>query len=140
MKLAQNHHWPVTVEEAIALQQTLRQQVITTDQLGTIQYVAGVDAAYQETDGMTKAAVAVLSFPDLQLRETAIAICPTTFPYKPGFPISSFRKTDNSPRFNPLRRTRNCPSPSVWFSLPSGSFNRYSHDWSRKNYTNWSTC
>lgn len=90
MKIHQLHEWPITVEEAIALQQTLRKQVITADQLGAVQYVAGVDAAYQETDGMTKAAVVVLSFPDLQVRESAIAFSPTTFPYKPGF--LSFRE------------------------------------------------
>ena len=39
---------------------------------------------------ITKAAVAVLSFPDLELVETAISSCPTTFPYIPGF--LSFRE------------------------------------------------
>jgi len=36
------HAWPLTVEEAIAIQQ-LRGEIITSDQLEPVQYVAGVD-------------------------------------------------------------------------------------------------
>lgn len=44
-----------------------------------------------EADGtISRAAVAVLSFPDLQLQETSIARRPTSFPYIPGF--LSFRE------------------------------------------------
>ena len=44
-----------------------------------------------EADGtISRAAVAVLSFPSLQLQESAIARRPTTFPYVPGF--LSFRE------------------------------------------------
>ncbi|NEQ88389.1 MAG: deoxyribonuclease V, partial [Moorea sp. SIO2I5] len=44
----------------------------------------------EEDGAISQAAVAVLSFPDLQLRENAIARRPTTFPYVPGF--LSFRE------------------------------------------------
>ena len=44
-----------------------------------------------EADGtISRAAVAVLSFPDLQVIETTLAYRPTTFPYIPGF--LSFRE------------------------------------------------
>lgn len=90
MKINQCHTWPTTVEEAIAIQNQLQPQVITTDQLGDVQYVAGVDVGFEDDNTISRAAVAVLSFPDLQLQEKAIARRPTTFPYIPGF--LSFRE------------------------------------------------
>jgi deoxyribonuclease V len=90
MKIDQRHAWPLTAEEAIVIQQELRQEVITTDQLGEVKYVAGVDVGFESQGTITRAAIAVLSFPDLQLQEQAIARRPTTFPYIPGF--LSFRE------------------------------------------------
>jgi len=90
MKINQHHDWPLTAEDAIAIQNQLRSQVITEDQLGDVQYVAGVDLGFEEDGAISRAAVAVLSFPDLQLQEKAIAKRPTTFPYIPGF--LSFRE------------------------------------------------
>lgn len=85
-----NHEWPATAEAAIVIQQSLRDQVITTDQLGTVNYVAGVDVGFEAEGSITRAAVAVLSLNDLQLRDRAIARRPTSFPYIPGF--LSFRE------------------------------------------------
>jgi deoxyribonuclease V len=90
MEIHQCHLWPLTVEEAIAIQKQLQPEVITEDCLGEVQYVAGVDVGFEEDGAVSRAAVAVLSFPDLQLREQAIARRPTTFPYIPGF--LSFRE------------------------------------------------
>ena len=90
MKIQQRHRWSVTVEEAIAIQQQLQAEVITKDQLGAVQYVAGVDVGFEEDGAVSKAAVVVLSFPELQLQEQAIALHPTTFPYTPG--LLSFRE------------------------------------------------
>ncbi len=87
---SQRHAWPLTVEEAIAIQEQLRDEIITSDQLGTVQYVAGVDMGFEAAGTISRAAVAVLSFPDLQLQESAIARRPTSFPYIPGF--LSFRE------------------------------------------------
>lgn len=90
MKTNQRHAWPLTAEEATVIQQQLALEVITSDQLGLVKYVAGVDAGYQESNGMARAAVAVLSFPELNLVEYAIADRPISFPYVPGF--LSFRE------------------------------------------------
>lgn len=90
MKISQRHAWPSTVAEAIAIQQQLRAEVITTDRLEAVQYVAGVDMGFEASGTISRAAVAVLSFPDLQLQESAIARRPTSFPYIPGF--LSFRE------------------------------------------------
>ncbi|MBW4637830.1 MAG: deoxyribonuclease V [Gloeocapsa sp. UFS-A4-WI-NPMV-4B04] len=91
MKISQRHTWPATIEEAITIQEQLRGEVITKDALTEpIQYVAGVDMGFEADGTISRAAVAVLSFPDLQLQETAIARRPTSFPYVPGF--LSFRE------------------------------------------------
>lgn len=90
MKISQRHAWPLTVEEAITIQQQLRGEIITSDQLEPVQYVAGVDVGFEAAGTISRAAVAVLSFPSLQLQESAIARRPTTFPYVPGF--LSFRE------------------------------------------------
>jgi deoxyribonuclease V len=91
MKISQRHPWPTTVDEAIKIQEQLQSEVITEDNFKQpLQYVAGVDMGFEEDGTISRAAVAVLSFPDLQLQETSIARRPTTFPYIPGF--LSFRE------------------------------------------------
>ncbi|HLP88567.1 MAG TPA: deoxyribonuclease V [Nostocaceae cyanobacterium] len=91
MKIYQQHDWPTTVNEAIAIQEQLQTQVITTDQFTEpVKYVAGVDMGFLADGTISQAAVAVLSFPDLQVVETSLAHLPTTFPYIPGF--LSFRE------------------------------------------------
>ncbi len=90
MKIEPLQDWPASAAAAIALQQQLKSQVITADRLGPIRYVAGVDAGFEDAGAIIRAAVAVLSFPELQLVEHAIARRPTTFPYVPG--LLSFRE------------------------------------------------
>jgi deoxyribonuclease V len=84
------HPWPTTVEAAIPIQEQMRSQVISTDQLGPVQWVAGVDVGFEDQGRISRAAVAVLEWPSLQLREQALARRPTTLPYAPGF--LSFRE------------------------------------------------
>lgn len=88
--MLQQHSWPQTIEEAIAIQEQLRSKVITETQLETVRYVAGVDVGYDSPDAVSQAAVTVLSFPSLQLQQQAVVRSPTAFPYVPGF--LSFRE------------------------------------------------
>lgn len=90
MRLHHQHPWDVTPKEAIAIQQRLRERVITTDDFIPPATVAGVDVGFEQNNAITRAAVAVLDFPSLELREYAIARRPTTFPYIPG--LLSFRE------------------------------------------------
>lgn len=89
--------WPTTFEEALAVQQQLRGQIITHDDFGPIRTVAGVDAGYEpdpaapESHGVARAAIVVLEFPSLRPLDYTIARHPTAFPYVPGF--LSFRET-----------------------------------------------
>jgi deoxyribonuclease V len=84
------HPWQVTTQEAIAIQEGLRPQVITEDRFEPLQSVAGVDVGFEEGGTITRAAVVVLSFPGLETLETSVARRPTTFPYVPG--LLSFRE------------------------------------------------
>jgi deoxyribonuclease V len=91
MNIYQRHSWSLTVDEAIAIQEQLQTEVITEDKLKEpVEYVAGVDMGFEANGTISHAAVAVLSFPDLQLVETSVARRPTSFPYIPGF--LSFRE------------------------------------------------
>ena len=88
--MLQRHPWPQTIEEAIAIQEQLRSEVITENQLETVRYVAGVDVGYDSAEDLSRAAVTVLSFPDLQLQQQAVVCSAIAFPYIPGF--LSFRE------------------------------------------------
>ena len=81
---------PESLPAAKEVQEKLRSKVIRSDQFGTIKYIAGVDVGFSEDYQISKAAVAVLSFPALQLLETSQVSSPTVFPYIPGF--LSFRE------------------------------------------------
>jgi deoxyribonuclease V len=85
-----NHDWAVTPAAARALQEALRSRVVLRDQVGEVRWVAGVDVGFEEGGAITRAAVALLSFPALEMEEYAIARRPTSFPYVPG--LLSFRE------------------------------------------------
>jgi deoxyribonuclease V len=72
------------------IQEQLRDQVISYDDLGAVKYVAGVDIGFINNYAISQAAIAILSYPELELIEQAIARIPTAFPYVPGY--LSFRE------------------------------------------------
>lgn len=83
-------HWPTSFAQARQIQTDLQSQVITEDDLPDIYTVAGVDVGFEDKGKTTRAAVAVLSFPQLELVEQAVVRVPTCFPYVPGY--LSFRE------------------------------------------------
>jgi len=82
------HDWNLTPKEGVALQRELALRVVTDDQYGPLMRVAGVDVGLQ--GGVARAAVVVLTFPELEIVERVRAECPVTFPYVPG--LLSFRE------------------------------------------------
>jgi deoxyribonuclease V len=74
--------------EAIALQKQLAVRTTWAASLGPVKRVAGIDASYKE--GLAQAAVVILSYPELELIEYAVARRPVSFPYVPG--LLSFRE------------------------------------------------
>jgi len=88
MQVRVPHRWDLSPKEAIALQQELRQRVVTENQLGTVRTVAGVDIS---TAGeRAHAAVVVLRFPELKPLQAAQSDLPLAYPYIPG--LLSFRE------------------------------------------------
>jgi deoxyribonuclease V len=78
------------IESAIALQEKLRNCIVVQDDFGAVRTVAGVDIGFS-TDGSTaRAAIAVLSYPDLELVASTTLEAPVTFPYIPG--LLAFRE------------------------------------------------
>ena len=82
--------WPATAAEAIALQKQLAPAVETADRLGAVRTIAGIDVAFPGGGALTRAAIVVLSYPDLAVIETRVVEEPTRFPYVPG--LLSFRE------------------------------------------------
>lgn len=90
MKARALHAWDLTPAEAIAVQARLQSRVVREDCIGAVRFVAGVDAGFEDEGRTVRAAVALLSYPGLELVERAIARAPTRFPYVPG--LLSFRE------------------------------------------------
>jgi deoxyribonuclease V len=85
-----SHPWDLSPKQARELQENLRKEIIIENQLPQPDLVAGVDVGFEQEGSITRAAVAVLSFPDLRLVDQGIARLPTRFPYVPG--LLSFRE------------------------------------------------
>lgn len=90
MKRHADTPWRNQAAAARALQEQLRHQVIRHDEMGPVRRVAGLDVGFEAGGTLTRAAVVVLSFPELQPLDQAVARQPTTFPYIPG--LLSFRE------------------------------------------------
>jgi deoxyribonuclease V len=88
------HAWDVSPVEARSIQADLGGRVDLTDtiSLDAIETVAGIDNTYVKEDGKTTAGavVVVLTFPAMEIIETAVAWEPIAFPYVPG--LLSFRE------------------------------------------------
>jgi len=82
--------WPTSLKEARLIQEQLRDQVIRENTLGPVLTVAGVDVGFEDEGRTTRAAVAVLNFPQLELVTKSVVREATRFPYVPGY--LSFRE------------------------------------------------
>jgi deoxyribonuclease V len=92
MNFADRHDpWDVTPQEAIAIQQRLRAQVVTEKLAGPIHLVAGCDISYDEGSDVIYSGVVVLRLPDLAEVARSTAITRVKFPYVPG--LLSFRES-----------------------------------------------
>jgi deoxyribonuclease V len=82
------HRWDVSPREASQIQERLAEMRESPVDLSSPATIAGVDVSVR--DGVSTAAVVVLSFPEFVILETAHAWQPTPFPYVPG--LLSFRE------------------------------------------------
>lgn len=90
MKIHPLHDWNLEPKAAAALQKELAPQLISDRpiDLRKVNTVAGVDVSVK--NGMSQAAVAVMSYPELEVIETVRARQRTAYPYIPG--LLSFRE------------------------------------------------
>lgn len=84
------HPWSLSPKQAIALQNKLASQIDTSSpiDLDNLQLVAGVDVSVK--NNISRAAIAVLRFPSLELVEAVTHRQPTAFPYISG--LLTFRE------------------------------------------------
>lgn len=82
--------WPTTAQAACAVQAQLRKQVRIAEHPDPIRLVAGVDAGFADDGATIRAAVVVLTLPDLRPVAYQLVHQPTPFPYIPG--LLSFRE------------------------------------------------
>lgn len=85
-----HHPWDVSPREAARIQAELRGQVRLEDDFGEIKLVAGGDLSFRRAENLCRAAVVVLSFPQLEPVEAAAIEMPVIFPYVPG--LLAFRE------------------------------------------------
>lgn len=86
----QQHPWHVSPAYARLIQSELAVEVERQDRLGNIRHIAGVDIGFEAAGTVTRAALVILSYPDLTLVERIVVREPTRFPYVPG--LLSFRE------------------------------------------------
>ena len=84
MKCRTLHRWDVTTAEAKEIQYRLRDMIVACWEGGAIRTIAGCDVGFPDKRTV-RAAVVVLSFPDLRILQTNVKTLPCTFPYVPGF-------------------------------------------------------
>lgn len=91
MKTKRLHRWNLTLPEATELQREMAHVVVREDDFSKpVKTVAGIDLGYDVAANVSRAVVAVLSFPELEVVEVQEALMPIQFPYIPGF--LSFRE------------------------------------------------
>jgi deoxyribonuclease V len=91
MKINSIHSWNLTIEEAVALQRRLQLRLRHGSvALQSIRHIAGADISLAIEMDVCFGAVAVLSFPALEVVEVRTARAALAFPYVPG--LLSFRE------------------------------------------------
>jgi deoxyribonuclease V len=91
MKTKLRTRWNLSPQEAMRLQETLRERVEREDRFGTLQFVAGADLAFDPETNLAFAGVIVYQLPQLREVERRTARRTLHFPYVPG--LLSFRES-----------------------------------------------
>lgn len=90
MRISVPHGWDLTPADARALQDELQPRIDCNDRLPRLRHVAGVDVGFEDGGRVTRAAVVVHGWPELEVVERALARRETGFPYVPG--LLAFRE------------------------------------------------
>ena len=84
------HLWNVSVEEAIQIQDALKDRIILKKTFSEVRTIGGGDVAYSRNGDLLFGAIVVLSFPEMEILDTATADGKIPFPYIPS--LLSFRE------------------------------------------------
>ena len=84
------HLWNVSVEEAIQIQHALKDRIILKKTFSEVRTIGGGDVAYSKNGNLLFGAIVVLSFPEMEILDTATADGKIPFPYIPS--LLSFRE------------------------------------------------
>ncbi len=84
------HSWNVSAEEATQIQEALKDRIILRKTFSKVTTIGGADAAYSKNGNLLFGAIVVLSFPEMEVADTATADGKILFPYIPG--LLSFRE------------------------------------------------
>jgi len=103
MRIVRRHDWQVTTAAAKKIQLELAASVSRAGKVEDPHLVAGVDISVDRWRGTGRAAVVVLSYPELDIVEVQTVTDRVTFPYVPG--LLSFREMPLIiPAFEKLKR------------------------------------
>jgi deoxyribonuclease V len=84
------HSWNVSVEEAIQIQEALKDRIILKKTFSEVRTIGGGDVAYSRNGSLLFGAIVVLSFPEMEILDTATVAGKIRFSYIPG--LLSFRE------------------------------------------------
>ncbi len=84
------HPWDVRIDEAIRIQESLRQRLVLETTFSGLRSIGGGDVGYSKEGDLLLGVIAVLSFPEMELLDAATAYGEIPFPYIPG--LLSFRE------------------------------------------------
>jgi deoxyribonuclease V len=90
MKIAVNFDWRVSTTRAREIQQELAPRIIRSGKVSNPKYIAGADISVNRFAKTGKAAVVILSCPEMRVVETQTITAPIEFPYVPG--LLTFRE------------------------------------------------
>lgn len=90
MKPVFSHSWDLSPQEAIKLQEELKEKIILKKGFSKIKRIAGADISFSKKSNRAYAAVIVFSFPELKILDEEYTIGNLSFPYIPG--LLTFRE------------------------------------------------
>ncbi|RJO63078.1 MAG: deoxyribonuclease V [Dehalococcoidia bacterium] len=90
MMLKALHSWDLTPAQAISLQKELAGDVIISGEVNSVRFIGGADISMPRGSRTARAAIVVLSYPELEIVEIETIVAALTFPYVPG--LLSFRE------------------------------------------------
>ncbi len=84
------HPWDVDEREAFEIQESLKDRILLEKTFKKVDAIGGADVAYAKKGEHLLGAMVILSFPDLETIDMAVAEGQTSFPYIPS--LLSFRE------------------------------------------------